>query len=58
MPQNIEIKARIPSVKAIEPLAAAIATEAPLDLEQDDTFFFRVQTDGSSCGNLPTARPS
>ena len=39
MPQNIEIKARIPSVKAIEPLAAAIATEDPLDLEQDDTFF-------------------
>lgn len=39
MPQNIEIKARIPSIEVVEPLAASIATEGPVQLRQDDTFF-------------------
>jgi predicted adenylyl cyclase CyaB len=43
MPRNIEIKARIESVQALVPKAAAIATEGPIEIEQDDTFFF--------CGN-------
>ena len=39
MPRNVEIKARVPSLEAIEPLARAIATEGPVELAQDDTFF-------------------
>src|SRR5579884_4037953 len=39
MARNIEIKARIPSVAALEPVAAAIANEGPVELTQDDTFF-------------------
>lgn len=39
MPRNIEIKARIESIAAIEPLAAALATSGPQDLRQDDCFF-------------------
>ena len=43
MARNIEIKARIPSVEAVAPKAAAVATEGPVDIVQDDTFF--------RCGN-------
>ena len=43
MARNIEIKARIPSVEAVAPKAAAVATEGPIDIHQDDTFF--------RCGN-------
>ena len=39
MPRNIEIKARIESVESLVPKAAAIATEGPIEIEQDDTFF-------------------
>jgi adenylate cyclase class IV len=39
MPRNIEIKARNECVAAIEPRAAAIATEGPIEIAQDDTFF-------------------
>jgi predicted adenylyl cyclase CyaB len=39
MPRNIEIKARIASIESLAPLAAAIATQGPLEIIQDDTFF-------------------
>lgn len=39
MPTNIEIKARIASVDAMLPVAAAIADQGPIDIAQDDTFF-------------------
>ncbi len=39
MPSNIEIKARLPSLAAVEPLIAAVATEGPQVLLQDDAFF-------------------
>lgn len=39
MPRNIEIKARIHSVSALKPRAAALATEGPVPITQDDTFF-------------------
>jgi predicted adenylyl cyclase CyaB len=39
MARNIEIKARIESVEALVPLAASIATESPVRIRQDDTFF-------------------
>jgi adenylate cyclase class IV len=37
--RNVEIKARIPSVDALRPLAAAIADRGPTPIAQDDTFF-------------------
>jgi len=39
MARNIEIKARIESVAALAPRAAALADQGPLELVQDDTFF-------------------
>jgi len=39
MARNVEIKARIDSVDALVPRAAAIATKGPERIEQDDTFF-------------------
>ncbi len=39
MPRNIEIKARIASVDALEPIAASLATQGPTEIAQDDTFF-------------------
>jgi predicted adenylyl cyclase CyaB len=39
MARNIEIKARIASVEAVAPKAAAVATDGPVDIVQDDTFF-------------------
>src|SRR5262245_9037446 len=39
MPRNIEIKARIESVAVLTPKVAAIASEGPLEIAQDDTFF-------------------
>ncbi len=39
MARNIEIKARIGSVQALVPKAAALATEGPIEILQDDTFF-------------------
>ena len=39
MARNVEIKARIENVALIAPKVAALASEGPLDLAQDDTFF-------------------
>ena len=39
MARNVEIKARIASVEALEPHAAALADQGPFDISQDDTFF-------------------
>jgi predicted adenylyl cyclase CyaB len=39
MARNIEIKARIESVEALVPKAAALANEGPIEIVQDDTFF-------------------
>jgi predicted adenylyl cyclase CyaB len=39
MPRNIEIKARLDAIEAIEPRAAALATSGPTAIAQDDTFF-------------------
>jgi adenylate cyclase class IV len=39
MARNIEIKAQIESVETLLPRAAALATEGPVEMEQDDTFF-------------------
>jgi predicted adenylyl cyclase CyaB len=39
MPRNIEIKARIDDVEALETAAAALADRGPIEIEQDDTFF-------------------
>jgi predicted adenylyl cyclase CyaB len=39
MPRNVEIKARIASVAALMPRAAAIADHGPTEIVQDDTFF-------------------
>jgi predicted adenylyl cyclase CyaB len=43
MARNVEIKAHIDSVESLLPKAAAIATEGPIEIRQDDTFFL--------CGN-------
>jgi len=39
MPRNVEIKARIDSVSALLPQAAALAGGSPTEIVQDDTFF-------------------
>jgi predicted adenylyl cyclase CyaB len=39
MARNVEIKARIASVEALVPRAVAVATEGPIAIVQDDTFF-------------------
>jgi len=39
MARNVEIKARIENVALIAPKVAELASEGPLDLAQDDTFF-------------------
>ena len=39
MARNVEIKARISSVEALFPKAAALANEGPVEIAQDDTFF-------------------
>jgi len=39
MSRNIEVKARIDSVDALQPRAAALADRGPELLQQDDTFF-------------------
>ena len=37
--RNVEIKARIESVEALVPRAAALADRGPIEIVQDDTFF-------------------
>ncbi|MGE8628330.1 class IV adenylate cyclase [Achromobacter denitrificans] len=39
MARNVEIKARVASLDAIEPLAAALSGQEPVSIAQDDTFF-------------------
>jgi adenylate cyclase class IV len=39
MARNVEIKARIASVEALLPRAAALASDGPSEIQQDDTFF-------------------
>ena len=39
MARNVEIKARIESIEALMPTVAALATEGPIEISQDDTFF-------------------
>ena len=39
MARNIEVKARIAGVEALEPRAAALADQGPFTIAQDDTFF-------------------
>ena len=39
MPRNVEIKARVADLSAVEAQARLIATEGPQDIAQDDTFF-------------------
>jgi len=39
MARNIEIKARIPSINALEAAVAALADDGPTPIAQDDTFF-------------------
>ena len=39
MARNVEIKARVDSLAAIEPIAAALSGQPPQALAQDDTFF-------------------
>ena len=39
MARNIEIKARVENVGLLTPILADVATEGPLEIAQDDTFF-------------------
>jgi predicted adenylyl cyclase CyaB len=39
MARNVEVKARIESVEALTPRAAALADQGPTEIVQDDTFF-------------------
>jgi adenylate cyclase len=39
MARNIEIKARVPDMPALVQRAAAVASEGPVSIAQDDTFF-------------------
>ena len=39
MARNIEIKARIPDIIVMAAKVAAVATEGPIEIPQDDTFF-------------------
>jgi predicted adenylyl cyclase CyaB len=43
MPRNVEIKARIADIATLARSAEALATQAPIEITQDDTFF-RCQT--------------
>jgi adenylate cyclase class IV len=39
MARNVEVKARVTSLVGIESRARLIATDGPVDIDQDDTFF-------------------
>ena len=39
MARNIEIKARVENIAQLTPRVAALASEGPLEIAQDDTFF-------------------
>ena len=40
MARNIEIKARVANIEALSPKAAEIADHGPIEIRQDDTYFF------------------
>lgn len=58
MPRNIEIKARIARVDTLLPKVAAIASQGPVEIAQDDTFFrcesgrLKLRTLSPSAGQL------
>ena len=58
MARNVEIKARIDNVESLATRVAAIATEGPVEIVQDDTFFrcdsgrLKVRVFSSECGEL------
>ena len=65
MPANVEIKARIPSVAALLPVATALGDDEHAQLiHQDDTFFsvphgrlkLRVFGDGSAATSSPRSK--
>src|SRR6059036_2347880 len=39
MSRNIEIKARVESIEALEAKVSLVATSGPVEIAQDDTFF-------------------
>jgi predicted adenylyl cyclase CyaB len=39
MPRNIEIKARVQSLRSVAEIVAPLADQGPLEIHQDDTFF-------------------
>ncbi len=39
MARNVEVKARVASIAALEPRVAALADQGPITITQDDTFF-------------------
>jgi adenylate cyclase class IV len=39
MARNVEIKARVENVALLQPTVATLASEGPLEIAQDDTFF-------------------
>ena len=55
MARNIEIKARIESVALLTPKVAELASEGPIEIAQDDTFFNCV-TGRLSCARSRTMR--
>jgi hypothetical protein len=65
MPRNIEIKAKIARVDTLLPKVAAIASQGPVEIAQDDTFFrcesgrLKLRTLSPSAGQLisSTAAP-
>lgn len=58
MPRNIEIKAKIARVDTLLPKVAAIASQGPVEITQDDTFFrcesgrLKLRTLSPSAGQL------
>lgn len=58
MPRNIEIKAKIARVDTLLPKVAAIASQGPVEIAQDDTFFrcesgrLKLRTLSPSAGQL------
>ncbi|KFN17255.1 class IV adenylate cyclase [Aeromonas bestiarum] len=58
MPRNIEIKAKIARVDTLLPEVAAIASQGPVEIAQDDTFFrcesgrLKLRTLSPSAGQL------
>ena len=62
MARNIEVKARVADLAALSEAAAAIATEGPFEIRQDDTFFrcetgrLKLRDFGDGTGEYDTPR--